>query len=115
MSRLLSAEMQLQARNEPSALADQVTANLDVHRTTMSAAANATNELLLTEVNGQPLSADEIVSPLRNADSVDLDCNTDYGLVWGHGIHLCLGAPLARLEMRAWRWKNYWHGQLFSK
>lgn len=31
---------------------------------------------------------------------VDIERNTKDGLVWGQGIHLCLGAPLARLEMR---------------
>ena len=29
-----------------------------------------------------------------------LDRETDQALVWGRGIHLCLGAPLARLQMR---------------
>ena len=33
-------------------------------------------------------------------DAIRLDRNTDDGMVWGQGIHLCLGAPLARLEMR---------------
>lgn len=33
-------------------------------------------------------------------DEVRLDRGTDRGLVWGHGIHVCLGAPLARLQMR---------------
>lgn len=33
-------------------------------------------------------------------DAVTIERSTDAGLVWGQGIHLCLGAPLARLEMR---------------
>jgi hypothetical protein len=36
----------------------------------------------------------------KNPEAVQLERNTDVGLVWGQGIHLCLGAPLARLEMR---------------
>lgn len=36
----------------------------------------------------------------KEADTVKLDRATTDGLVWGQGIHLCLGAPLARLEMR---------------
>jgi cytochrome P450 len=36
----------------------------------------------------------------ESADEVHLDRGTDDGLVWGRGIHLCLGAPMARLEMR---------------
>jgi cytochrome P450 len=33
-------------------------------------------------------------------DVARIERSTDAGLVWGQGIHLCLGAPLARLEMR---------------
>ena len=33
-------------------------------------------------------------------NAVKIERNTDAGLVWGQGIHLCQGAPLARLEMR---------------
>lgn len=35
-----------------------------------------------------------------DAATVKLARNTDSSLVWGRGIHVCLGAPLARLEMR---------------
>ncbi|MGZ6256545.1 MAG: cytochrome P450, partial [Candidatus Limnocylindria bacterium] len=34
------------------------------------------------------------------ADELRLHRETDKSLVWGRGIHVCLGAPLARLEMR---------------
>ncbi len=33
-------------------------------------------------------------------NTVKIGRNTDFSLVWGQGIHLCMGAPLARLEMR---------------
>jgi len=33
-------------------------------------------------------------------NAVKIERSTGAGLVWGQGIHLCLGAPLARLEMR---------------
>lgn len=35
-----------------------------------------------------------------NPNVVKIERNMDEGLVWGQGIHLCQGAPLARLEMR---------------
>lgn len=35
-----------------------------------------------------------------DAGAIQLERGTDAGLVWGQGIHVCLGAPLARLEMR---------------
>lgn len=34
------------------------------------------------------------------AERVRLDRDIEASLVWGRGIHLCLGAPLARLQMR---------------
>lgn len=33
-------------------------------------------------------------------DAVKLERSTGASLVWGQGIHLCMGAPLARLQMR---------------
>lgn len=36
----------------------------------------------------------------EDPESIDLHRATEAGLVWGRGIHVCLGAPLARLEMR---------------
>ncbi|QBR83774.1 cytochrome P450 [Legionella israelensis] len=33
-------------------------------------------------------------------NAIKLERDTKHSLVWGQGIHLCLGAPLARLEMR---------------
>ncbi|KTD20375.1 cytochrome P450, partial [Legionella israelensis] len=34
------------------------------------------------------------------SNTIKLERDTKHSLVWGQGIHLCLGAPLARLEMR---------------
>ena len=36
----------------------------------------------------------------EDPEAVRLHRGIDAGLVWGQGIHVCLGAPLARLEMR---------------
>lgn len=33
-------------------------------------------------------------------NTIKLERDTKHSLVWGQGIHFCLGAPLARLEMR---------------
>lgn len=49
--------------------------------------------LMWIAANRDPLTFDD-------ADQVRLGRETDQGLVWGHGIHVCLGAPLARLQMR---------------
>lgn len=35
-----------------------------------------------------------------DAEAVRIDRDTDESMVWGRGIHLCLGAPMARLELR---------------
>lgn len=36
----------------------------------------------------------------NDPEDINLERRTDAGLVWGQGIHVCLGAPLARIEMR---------------
>jgi cytochrome P450 len=61
------------------------------------------------EIGGQQISPDEVVlvslsganrDPSRYADPDRLDLGRDSAghLAFGHGIHYCLGAPLARLE-----------------
>lgn len=47
-----------------------------------------------------PLISSANRDPARFAcpDQVDLDRDTSGHLAFGHGIHYCLGAPLARLE-----------------
>lgn len=169
---------------------EHVKANLDMHRASPSRVTDATDALLRTEVNGEKLTDEQIVSSLRNwiaghgtvvaglgilvlhlaedlelqgrlrgepslipavieeilrvdgplvanrrtttrdvviqgrsipkgeklalmwiaADrdqrafddpvAVKIERSTGDGLVWGQGIHDCMGAPLARLEMR---------------
>jgi cytochrome P450 len=37
---------------------------------------------------------------IKDPESIELSRGMDASLVWGAGIHFCLGAPLARLEMR---------------
>ena len=36
----------------------------------------------------------------EDPDAVRIERNPEAGMVWGRGIHVCQGAPLARLEMR---------------
>lgn len=36
----------------------------------------------------------------EDPDAIKLERDAKHSLVWGQGIHFCLGAPLARLEMR---------------
>lgn len=52
-----------------------------------------TLSLMWMAANRDPLAFDQ-------PDVVKLERHTDAGMVWGQGIHLCLGARLARLEMR---------------
>jgi cytochrome P450 len=46
------------------------------------------------------IAANRDPKAFEDPDAIQLDRGTDAGLVWGQGIHICLGAPLARLEMR---------------
>ena len=46
------------------------------------------------------LSANRDDAAFPNADELDLSRTPNKHLAFGHGIHYCLGAPLARLEAR---------------
>jgi cytochrome P450 len=63
------------------------------------------------EVAGRTIPAEETVSLMwiaanrdarafEGADAVRFDRDTRRSLVWGSGIHACLGAPFARLQLR---------------
>ncbi|MDO8271583.1 MAG: cytochrome P450 [Gammaproteobacteria bacterium] len=49
--------------------------------------------LMWIAANRDPRSFDE-------PNAIKVERNTEDSLVWGQGVHLCQGAPLARLEMR---------------
>ncbi len=49
--------------------------------------------LMWIAANRDPRAFDE-------PNAVKIERNTGDGMVWGQGVHLCQGAPLARLEMR---------------
>lgn len=46
------------------------------------------------------IAANRDPRPFNDPNAVKIERSTGASLVWGQGIHLCMGAPLARLEMR---------------
>jgi cytochrome P450 len=63
------------------------------------------------DVGGQPIrageavpvqlhSADRDAAVFRDADEIDLTRWPNPHIAFGHGVHHCLGAPLARMELQ---------------
>ena len=46
------------------------------------------------------LSANRDQTAFENADKLDITRSPNKHVAFGHGIHFCLGAPLARLEAK---------------
>lgn len=67
------------------------TREVEVQGRTIPQGANLT--LMWIAANRDPRAFDD-------PDSIRLDRDTGANMVWGQGIHLCMGAPMARLEMR---------------
>jgi cytochrome P450 len=68
--------------------------------------------LKTTAVGGVPVSGEQVVVPVfaaanrdpavfESPDEIKLDRNPNPHVAFGHGRHLCLGAPLARVELAA--------------
>ena len=102
------AALQQRLRADP---ADIPAAIEEILRVDGPLVANRRSVLRDVEIQGRSIRRGESVSlmwiaanrdprVLDNADVVDIDRDTQAGLVWGKGIHFCQGAPLARLEMR---------------
>ncbi len=69
----------------------RVTREVEIQDRTIPAGGNLT--LMWIAANRDPRAFDD-------ADAVRIDRETNDGMVWGQGIHLCLGASMARMEMR---------------
>ncbi|HET8777758.1 MAG TPA: cytochrome P450 [Candidatus Limnocylindria bacterium] len=102
------AELQERLRNEPSLIPAAVEEILRVDDPLVANRRTTAREVRIgdrTIPAGAALSlmwiaANRDSRAFDNASEVRLDRGTEDGLVWGRGIHLCLGAPMARLQMR---------------
>lgn len=101
-------ELQDRLRHEPSLIPAAIEEILRADDPLVANRRTTTREL---EIQGRTIPEGDIVTLMwiaanrdprmfEDPDLVDIERNTDASLVWGQGIHLCMGAPLARLEMR---------------
>lgn len=101
-------ELQDRLRSEPSLIPATIEEILRVDDPLVANRRTTTREV---EIRGRTIQKGEALTLMwiaANRDprafgdpnTVKIERGTSDSLVWGQGIHLCLGAPLARLEMR---------------
>jgi cytochrome P450 len=101
-------ELQKRLRQDPSLIPFAVEEILRVDDPLMANRRTATAD---GEIGGRTIPAGDNLTLMwiagnrdprafEQPDEVRLDRDLSRSLVWGHGIHLCLGAPLARLQLR---------------
>jgi cytochrome P450 len=102
------ADIQSQLRARPDRIPDAIEEILRIHGPLVSNRRVATRAV---EIGGRRIEAGERVtlmwvsanrdeSVFEDPDTFRLDRDQSKNLLWGAGIHVCPGAPLARLEMR---------------
>lgn len=100
--------LQEQLRSDPSLIPAAVE---EILRADGPLVANRRSTAREVELGGRTIPAGESVTLMwiaanrdpaafDDAASIRIDRETDDGVVWGRGIHLCLGAPMARVELR---------------
>jgi cytochrome P450 len=103
-----NADLQEQLRMSPALIPAAIE---EVLRNDGPLVANRRTTTRAVEIHGQAIPQDASLSLMwiaanrdprafAEADAIKLDRDNTASLVWGQGIHLCIGAPLARLEMR---------------
>lgn len=107
MSALLAHPDQLQSvRNDPSRITNTVEEALRYDAPVQFLFRRATEDV---EIAGTSIPKDSVVLPIfasanrdgrkyPDGERFDITRNTQGHMAFGHGIHFCLGAPLARLE-----------------
>lgn len=101
-------DLQQRLRDEPALLPDANEEILRLHNPLIANRRVATRE---TEIGGCLIDADERVQlnwiaanrdsqVFDNPEEFRFDRDQSRNLLWGSGIHVCPGAPLARMEMR---------------
>ena len=101
------AELQQQLREEPDRLAQAIDEILRTDGPLVSNRRTTTRDVKIAERHipaGERLTlmwiaADRDPAVFQDPDTIDLNRNLDRSLVFGWGIHDCIGASLARLEM----------------
>lgn len=103
-----SPELQRRLREAPSRIPDAIEELLRVEGPLVSNRRRTTREVTVggrriaagARVSLMWISANRDEAVFEEPDSVRVDRDQRDNLLWGAGVHVCPGAPLARLEMR---------------